>query len=143
MKKNIRLLSFLLTLVMVLGILVSCSPAGSGESTVAPETSASESTSSGEAENKTFDLIVNGETTVKIIRPQDLSSEHAYVTAAIAIRDKIEDATGVRLSMGDDFKRASDSYDDSTLEILVGKTQHPQVSGRSADLNTATIRSKL
>ena len=128
MKKNIRLISFLLALVMVLGVLVSCSPAGSGESTVAPETSASESTSSGEAENKTFDLIVNGETTVKIIRPQDLGSEHAYVTAAISIRDKIEDATGVRLSMGDDFKRASDSYDDSTLEILVGKTQHPQVT---------------
>ena len=128
MKKNIRLISFLLALVMVLGVLVSCSPAGSGESTVAPETSASESTSSGEAENKTFDLIVNGETTVKIIRPQDLGSEHAYVTAAISIRDKIEDATGVRLSMGDDFKRASDSYDDSTLEILVGKTQHPQVA---------------
>ncbi|MBQ8260261.1 MAG: hypothetical protein IJY97_11945 [Clostridia bacterium] len=128
MKKNIRLLSFLLALVMVLGILVSCSPAGSGESTVAPETSASESVQTGEAESKTLDIIVNGQTTVKIIRPQDLGSEHAYVTAAISIRDKIEDATGVRLSMGDDFKRASDSYDDSTLEILVGKTQHPQVT---------------
>lgn len=128
MKKNIRLLSFLLALVMVLGILVSCAPAGSGESTVAPETSASESTQSGEAENKNFDIVVNGETTVKIIRPQDLGSEHTYVTAAITIRDKIESSTGVRLSMGDDFKRASDSYDDSTLEILVGKTQHPQVT---------------
>ena len=127
MKKDFRLISFLLALVMVLGVLASCSPAGPSESTVAPEGSAPESTS-GEAENKTFDLIVNGETTVKIIRPQDLGSEHAYVSAAISIRDKIEDATGVRLSMGDDFKRASESYDDSTLEILIGKTQHPQVT---------------
>ena len=128
MKKNIRLISFLLALVMVLGILVSCSPAGSGESTVAPETSASESVQTGEAESKTLDIIVNGQTTVKIIRPQDLGSEHAYVSSAITIRDEIDKSTGVRLSMGDDFKRASDSYDDSTLEILVGKTQHPQVT---------------
>ena len=128
MKKNIRLLSFLLALVMVLGILVSCSPAGSGESTVAPETSASESVQTGEAESKTLDIIVNGQTTVKIIRPQDLGSEHAYVSSAITIRDEIDKSTGVRLSMGDDFKRASDSYDDSTVEILVGKTQHPQVT---------------
>ena len=128
MKKNIRLLSFLLALVMVLGILVSCSPAGSGESTVAPETSAPESVQTGEAESKTLDIIVNGQTTVKIIRPQDLGSEHAYVSSAITIRDEIDKSTGVRLSMGDDFKRASDSYDDSTVEILVGKTQHPQVT---------------
>ena len=128
MKKNIRLLSFLLALVMVLSILVSCSPAGSGESTVAPETSASESVQTGEAESKTLDIIVNGQTTVKIIRPQDLGSEHAYVSSAITIRDEIDKSTGVRLSMGDDFKRASDSYDDSTVEILVGKTQHPQVT---------------
>ena len=128
MKKNFRLISFLLALVMVLGILVSCSPAGSGESTVAPETSASESVQTGEAESKTLDIIVNGQTTVKIIRPQDLGSEHAYVSSAITIRDEIDKSTGVRLSMGDDFKRASDSYDDSTVEILVGKTQHPQVT---------------
>ena len=128
MKKNIRLLSFLLALVMVLGILVSCSPAGSGESTVAPETSATESVPSGEAESKTLDLIVNGQTTVKIIRPQNLGSEHAYVSSAITIRDEIDKSTGVRLSMGDDFKRASDNYDDSTVEILVGKTQHLQVT---------------
>ena len=128
MKKNIRLLSFLLTLVMVIGILVSCSPAGSGESTVAPDTSAPESVQTEEAENKTLDIIVNGQTTVKIIRPQDLGSEHAYVSAAITIRDNIASSTGVRLSMGDDFKRATDSYDDSTVEILVGKTQHSQVT---------------
>ena len=134
MKKNIRLLSFLLALVMVLGILVSCSPAGSGESTVAPETSATESVPSGEAESKTLDLIVNGQTTVKIIRPQNLGSEHAYVSSAITIRDEIDKSTGVRLSMGDDFKRASDNYDDSTVEILVGKTQHLQVTEAIRDL---------
>lgn len=128
MKKNIRLLSFLLALITVLGLLVSCTPAGPGEVTEATDTTAPESNQSAEAENKTFDIIVNGQTTVKIIRPQDLGSEHAYVSSAITIRDKIEDSTGVRLSMGDDFKRASDSYDDSTVEILVGKTQHPQVA---------------
>ena len=128
MKKNIRLLSFLLAIITVIGLLVSCAPAGSGEITDVIDSTTPESVQSGEAENKTFDIIVNGQTTVKIIRPQDLGSEHAYVAGAIKIRDEIAGETGVRLSMGDDFKKASDSYDDSTLEILVGKTQHPQIA---------------
>ena len=47
----------------------------------------------------------------------------------------IETATGARPKLGDDFKKATESYDDSTLEILVGKTKHGQVTSVAKDLS--------
>lgn len=138
MKLNLRLMSFLLTLVMILGLFAACAPTSSGEDTSAPEgsldASASENTQPAQPENKTLDIIVDGKAAVKIIRPQDLTSEHAYVASAVNIRDEIDDLTKVRLTMGDDFKRASEEYDSSTLEILVGNTRHPQVAEAIAGL---------
>jgi hypothetical protein len=133
MKFQTRFSALLLLLAMILGCLVSCTPSGEVNETTAPN-QAAESEDTQPIENSTFDIIVNGQTTVKIIRPQDLGSEHSYVSGAVKIRDEISKATGVRLSMGDDFKKASDSYDDSTVEILVGKTQHPQVAEAIKDL---------
>ena len=134
MKFKTRLLSFLLVASMLLACLISCTPESTPEETTpsVPDTSAEATvTESVETEYQTpsvFDLILNGETEVKIIRPENLGSDDGYVVAAIAIRDSISKITGVRLTMGDDFKRASESYDDSTVEILVGKTAHPQVA---------------
>ena len=42
--------------------------------------------------------------------------------------------TKVKLTIGDDFKRASEEYDDSALEIIVGYTKHDQVAEAIADL---------
>ena len=134
MKFKTRLLSFLLVASMLLACVISCTPESTPEETTpsVPDTSAEATvTESIETEYQTpsvFDLILNGETEVKIIRPENLSSDDGYVVAAIAIRDSISKITGVRLTMGDDFKRASESYDDSTVEILVGKTAHSQVA---------------
>lgn len=130
MKLNLRLTSLLLALVITLGILVSCTPANTGDDTLDPVqgTSGPESTQPTEPVNPNFDLIVDGKTTVKIIRPQDLTSEHISVSSAIKIRDEIDKLTKVRLTMGDDFKRESEEYDASTLEIIVGNTRHPQVA---------------
>ena len=134
MKFKARFLAFLLIASMLLACLASCAPESGVEETTpsVPDTSAEASvTESVETEYQTpsvFDLILNGETEVKIIRPENLGSDDGYVVAAIAIRDSISKITGVRLTMGDDFKRASESYDDSTVEILVGKTAHAQVA---------------
>ncbi len=129
MRFKTRLSALLLTLAILIGCFISCAPAGVTEETTASDQSITvESEITQAPENATLDLIVNGQTTVKIIRPQDLGSEHIYVSSAIEIRDEVEKATGVRFTMGDDFKRASESYDDSTLEIIIGKTQHPQVT---------------
>ena len=129
MKNKLRLTSFLLALVITLGILVSCTPEGTGDDTTAPiQGELTETTQPTEPVNQNLDLIVDGKAAFKIIRPQDLTSEHAYVSSAISIRDEIDALTKVRFTMGDDFKRASEEYDASTFEILVGNTRHPQVA---------------
>ncbi len=131
MKLNIRLISLLLTLVMALSMLASCTPTSSDETTVDPEISTDTPESSDlsvDEARSSFDIIVNGNAEVKIIRPMNLSSGDIAVDAAVSIRNDIEKALGVRLKMGDDFKQASEKYDDSTVEILVGKTAHSQVT---------------
>lgn len=132
MKFNIRLTSLLLTLIMVLGLFASCELGSTEETTSGiidintPSDTTAEDTTPSQA--STFDIIVNGEAKVKIIRPQDLASTDSAVVAAVKIRNEVEDATGVKFSMGDDFKKATEEYDDSTVEILVGATKHPQVA---------------
>ena len=141
MKFNARLLSLLLALSMLLACLISCAPEMPDEGTL-PETEPGSvletETESAETDYVTpeiFDIVINGETTVKIIRPENLSAENSYVDAAIAIRDVIENATGARPKLGDDFKKANESYDDSTLEILVGTTKHDQVASVAKELS--------
>lgn len=140
MKFKTRLSTLLLALAMLLACFISCAPENEPEGTLPQNGSenVSETESSSDVNQfetpSSFDIITAGQTEVKIIRPQNLSSENLYVSAAIALRNEIEDATGIRLTMGDDFKKASDSYDDSTVEIIVGSTQHAQVAEATKDL---------
>ncbi len=133
MKLNIRLISLLLSLLMVLGMFASCANVGTEQTgepteqeTEAPAVS-EEDTSALDAP-KTYDIIVNSEAMTTIIRPKDLGSEEAPVVAAVKVRNGIEDATKVKFKMADDFKKATEEFDASTLEILVGPTAHPQVA---------------
>lgn len=132
MKLNIRLIALLLSLIMAFGMFAACTgpseeTTGSDQSTEAPDVSA-EDTTPEVSERTAFDIIIGGEAQVKIIRPQDLSSDDASVQAAVKVRNLIESATGVKVSMADDFKKATEEYDDSTVEILVGMTAHSQVT---------------
>ena len=147
MKKNIRLISLLLSLIMLVGIFAACDQ-GTGdttapetESTPAPDTTAEETAES--AKIASFDLVVSGETTVTIIRPQDLPSTDPAVTSAVKIRNEIEKLTGLKFKMADDFKKSTDEYDATTLEILVGQTKHPQVAEATKDLSYADYTVKL
>ena len=138
MKFKTRITALLLLLSLVLACLVSCTPANEPEGTSSESqsenVSETESTEGGYESPETFDIIVGGEAKVKIIRPFDLNAGDSYVDAAIDIRNMIEKATGVRLKMGDDFKKANQSYDDSTVEILVGSTDHAQVEKATEEL---------
>ena len=139
MKLNIRLIALLLSLIMTLGIFASCANVGD-EQTSEPEdqtteapTVTDEATSAVDAP-KTYDIIVNGESMTTIIRPKDLTSEDPAVAAAVKVRNGIEDAVNVKVKMADDFKKATEEFDASTLEILVGPTAHPQVAEAIAGL---------
>jgi beta-lactamase superfamily II metal-dependent hydrolase len=147
MKKNIRLISLLLSLIMLTSVFVACekgseeTSAQDTEAVVTPDTTVEET--EGSSELKSFDLIVNGETTVKIIRPADLPSNDPAVVAALAIRDAVKELTGAQIKLADDFKKATEEYDNSTFEILVGKTDHPHVAEAIADLGYADYTVKL
>ncbi len=131
MKLNIRLLALLLSLIMVLGIFSACT--GEGEITTEDPDQSTETPVESEedttpAERTTFDIVVNGEATVTIIRPMDLTADDPEVAAAVKIRNSIEDKIGIKFSMADDFKKSTEEYDHSKVEILVGRTAHPQVT---------------
>ena len=140
MKLNIRLIALLLSLIMVLGIFAACDsepaettePEQNADNTTEPVSDETEPPAS--AVRTAFDLIVKGEAAVKIIRPENMTSDDPAVAAAVKIRNKIEDITGVKISMADDFKKATESYDDTTVEILVGPTRHSQVTEAIKDL---------
>lgn len=145
MKFKTRLTALALLLSIVLACLVACAPDAVPEDTI-PQSeleSVSQTTPETEAEvdgsttPDAFNIIVGGESEVKIIRPENLSSGNSYVTSAVEIRNMVEEKTGVRLGMGDDFKKATDSYDDSTVEILVGTTKHDQVANAIEGLGYA------
>ena len=140
MKLNIRLIALLLSLVTVLGMFASCNISGgeqtseiTDQSTEAPAVT-DEATSATDVA-KTYDIIVNSEAMATIIRPKDLKAEDAPVAAAVKIRNNIESLVNVKFKMADDFKKASEEFDASTLEILVGPTAHPQVAEAIAGLN--------
>ena len=140
MKLNIRLIALLLSLIMVLAIFASCDTdfgktpetEQNADNTTEPVSDETEPPAS--AERTAFDLIVSGEAAVKIIRPENMTSDDPAVASAVKIRNKIEDITGVKITMADDFKKSTESYDDTTVEILVGPTRHPQVAEAIKDL---------
>ena len=129
MKKNIRLIALILTLIAAFSLLVACNtePEETTEPSVtnAPETVGDETTAEIAAQTS-FDFIVSGEATFTIIRPQDRPSTDPSVAAALKIRNEIEAATGVKFTMADDFKKSSEEYDNTSYQILVGSTKYPQ-----------------
>ncbi len=122
MKFNIRLIALLLSLIAILGLFAACTD------DPAETTPEDQTTETPVTERTVFDLIVNGESTVKIIRPENLPSTNPQVEAAVKIRNKIESVTGINLDMAEDWKKPTDSYDDSTVEILVGNTAYSQTA---------------
>ena len=137
MKKKISIVALISTLILALSLLVGCI-GGSDETTPssvtdAPHTFAEETTSVVEAPTS-FNFIVNGETSFTIIRPKDLPSDAPSVAAALKIRDEIKAATGVTVTILDDFKKDSEVFDATTFEILVGETAYPEKEAAVADL---------
>lgn len=134
MKKKISIIALILTLIMALSPLVGCNEETSAPSvTDVPDTSAEETTAAIEAPTS-FDFIVNGETSFTIIRPKDLPSDDPSVAAALKIRNEIEAATGIKITVLDDFKKDSEGTDGTTYEILVGETAYPEKTEAIAGL---------
>ena len=81
---------------------------------------------------KTY-IVENGISEYKIVYPENPSS--VIFTAAQKLRNEIKTATGAELKMQDDFIQAGKEHDDNEKEILVGLTNHKQVSEATCELN--------
>lgn len=142
MKNNKRLwlaatlLAMLLALSMVF---CSCKPQDPQDPIDTTEAPSDETTA--EPLPESYDLVKNGEIKiVRVVRPtNDSSTATPEVTAAKLIRDTINsvvtDRFGITLEYSDtlmleeDFLMPGQSYDSSTLEILVGATAYEESNG--------------
>ena len=132
MKLNYKLLALLLALILALSAFIGCSPAGTADETTAPTESAN-ATEAPETEPipegpTVLNLISGGKSNVKLVRPSDLKTEDIPVKVAIEIRKVINNITDVNPDLGDDWIKKGESYDSSTLEILVGATAYPETA---------------
>lgn len=92
----------------------------------APDSSQTTTTAAAETEppSSEITLIDNGKPLFRLIRPDDASDEE--IDAAIKIREHLVGlCPGETFVFTDDFSRDG-VYDDSTVEILVGRTGYPQ-----------------
>lgn len=137
MKKNKRiwLPAILLVLILAMSVLFcSCNKTdgpGNGTSSGADESTA-------EPESTTLDLVKNGEIKiVRVVRSADITAADApEITAGKKIRDTlnnvIKDKINSNLSydesitLVEDFLMPGQTYDPSTVEILVGKTAYDE-----------------
>ncbi len=72
-----------------------------------------------------FEIIKDGQTAFKIIRPED--ADNTSVKNASKLLTSIDTATGVQLGMGTDFYREGFiEYDPESYEILVGNTNRAE-----------------
>ncbi len=140
MKTN-KLIS-VLALLMLIFVLASCN--GEGAVVTDPQTDPiTENSTEGdvtEAPPVSEDLVLfeNGEFKFKIIRPAN--ADTAFVNAAVNLRKQLEELTGAKVTLADDFLKKGDEHDPNTYEILVGPTNYAESEDIYNDLNYGTYR---
>ena len=136
MKRTFSPLCVLLVLLMILfcfaPALISCENGDRSDSDTADTSADSAPDESSDTEpadaEKSFDLVVNGEAKVKIIRHQDLDSSDPQVKAAVTIRKQFSASAGVDVPIEDDWVKLGGDHDHDTLEILVGYTNYSETA---------------
>ncbi len=139
MKFNYKLLALILALLLAISSFVGCTPAGTSEGTADPTGSLNDTVAE-ETEPipegpALYTLVSGGEAHVKLVRPANADTDSMSVKTAIEIRKIIGNVTGVSPELVDDWIKKDESYDSSTLEILFGKTGHPETAEAIANLN--------
>ena len=69
---------------------------------------------------------IDGRLNFKIVRPDSLSSGDAALEVSQTLVTELSGIFGTTVSIGTDYLKRGSSYDDSTLEILVGLTGYSQ-----------------
>ncbi len=120
--KSKRILLSLCSLIMLLFVLISCTPQGGNETTTDnTEISTGNVT---EAPSSELVLLDGGEFKFTVIRPE--ITDEGVISAATAFRNELEKITGASIIIKDDFKKKGSEHDPSTFEILFGNTNYTE-----------------
>lgn len=117
--------SRLLVLLLLLLLAVGCISCGSGEGDFSPEATtvpAAETTAAPELEPLV--LIRDEAALFRVVRAEKASD--GEVAAATSIRQDIKNLTGIIPDIATDWIGRGESYDSTTVEILVGQTGYPE-----------------
>ena len=120
-----RILTLLLSALMVLGCLTACGTTPV-ESTTDVTTSATEQTTTVETTKpvEMLDLIADGNTAYSLIRSEDAST--AMIQRITELRNQIKEITGASLTYGTDWIKRGTEVPAQAKEIVVGTTNRPQ-----------------
>ncbi|MCQ2353909.1 MAG: MBL fold metallo-hydrolase [Clostridia bacterium] len=135
-----RLLALLLAALMIISIvpiyLIGCDDGQNGDNTA--DTAGGSDTPDDSADTPdsgdTLDIVVDGESNVRVIRHVDLDTDDISVQAAMNIRKNITTVTNVTVPINDDWKKPADEYPKDTLEILVGLTDYPETAEAASEM---------
>jgi len=119
MKKNIfkKSISILLMLASLLSLLCACKKKAEDTETTPQETTSSEVTTTPPViENASIDLLKDGKSEFKILRPINVTEEQEELI--FYFRDQFQKKTGVRLDIV--YEKASDAPANDNFEILIG-----------------------
>lgn len=136
MKRNIRLLTLLLTLCLLCASAVACGVETPTEDTAVTTTaSVTETTAATEPPAKQLDIVANGKALYTIIRDEDLESGASEIDQCLTILNRVKTLTGAAVTLGTDWWRKGAELKSETLEILVGYTDHPETAQVIGTLN--------
>ena len=125
---NKKLLSMLLTLLMVIALLCSCGESGTVENTTTADTttSATEATTEAAPEITEVNIVTDGKAVFKLIRDEDADASGVEVAQARVLMDQIKSLTGATIGLGTDWVKRGSELDSTTYEILIGVTAYPE-----------------
>ena len=119
-----RLLTLLLSALMILGCLTSCG--GTAVETTADTTIVTEQTTTAETTKpvEMLDLIANGATSYSLVRSEEASTE--MIQRITELRNQIKAITGASLTYGTDWVKRGTEVPAQGKEIVIGTTNRPQ-----------------
>ncbi len=129
MKINIKLLSFLISLVCVLSLIfIGCAQDNVEETSENPESTVEPTAETEPPAISEYTIVSGGEGLFSIVRPEELDNYDPSVQAAVEIRKYINSQSGVSLKLGDDWIATGTEHSSETFEILVGATSYPETA---------------
>lgn len=111
MKNFIKIISVVLSIVMIFGIVSSLASCGSKDK-------------DGASDENLVTIVENGQTKYTLVRPESMDSE--LLDSVVKLHKAINDKFDLKMEFGTDWLKGNQQPDSSLFEILVGNTNRPE-----------------